>query len=101
MILGGSVRKVQSSHTEKDFDSVAIELTYQRLVNTTPNPRATKNSRGELVGPPPPDPPPPGEVVAEGGAVDEVEGMVDEEDIVEVAMVAAQIICTESGQLPH
>ena len=26
-------------------------MSHQRLVNTTPNPRATKNSRGELVGP--------------------------------------------------
>lgn len=26
---------------------------YHKLVNTTPNPRATKNSNGELVGPPP------------------------------------------------
>jgi hypothetical protein len=30
-----------------------------KLVNTTPNPKATKNSRGELVGPLPPPPPPP------------------------------------------
>lgn len=32
---------------------------YQRFVKTTPNPKATKNSNGELVGPllPPPDPP--------------------------------------------
>jgi hypothetical protein len=29
------------------------ECAYHRLVKTTPNPRATKNSRGELVGPPP------------------------------------------------
>jgi hypothetical protein len=28
-------------------------------VKTTPNPRATKNSKGELVPPPPPPPPPP------------------------------------------
>ena len=42
--------------------------TYQRLVKTTPNPRATKKSRGELVGPPPP---PELDVVGPGGA-DEV-----------------------------
>ena len=29
--------------------------TYQRFVNTTPKPNATKNSSGELVGPPPPE----------------------------------------------
>ena len=28
--------------------------TNHRFVNTTPNPKATKNSNGELVGPPPP-----------------------------------------------
>lgn len=33
-------------------------LTYHKLVKTTPNPKATKNSNGELVGPPPPPPPP-------------------------------------------
>ena len=31
--------------------------TYHRFVNTTPKPRATKKSSGELVGPPPPPPP--------------------------------------------
>lgn len=37
-------------------------------MKTTPNPRATKNNRGELVGPllPPPPPPPDGELVAGG-----------------------------------
>ena len=33
--------------------------THHRFVKTTPKPRATKKSRGELVGPPPPPPPPP------------------------------------------
>ena len=28
--------------------------TYHRFVKTTPKPRATKKSKGELVGPPPP-----------------------------------------------
>ena len=37
-------------------------------MKTTPNPNATKNSRGELVGPPPPPFPPPCDVVAAGGA---------------------------------
>ena len=40
---------------------------YHRLVKTTPKPRATKNSKGELVGPPP-LPPPGGDVEAAGGA---------------------------------
>lgn len=34
-------------------------LTYHKFVKTTPNPKATKKSKGELVGPPPPPPPPP------------------------------------------
>ena len=40
--------------------------TYQRLVNTTPNPRATKNNKGELVAlfEPVPSPPLPAVVVA-------------------------------------
>lgn len=38
---------------------VTIRETYQRLVKTTPNPRATKKSNGELVGPLLPPPPPP------------------------------------------
>lgn len=29
--------------------------TYHRFVNTTPKPKATKKSKGELVGPPPPE----------------------------------------------
>lgn len=39
--------------------------TYHRLVKTTPNPKATKKSKGELVGPPPP--PPEADVVGPGG----------------------------------
>ena len=42
--------------------------TYHKFVNTTPKPRATKNSKGELVGPPPPPLPPAGDVDAAGGA---------------------------------
>lgn len=41
-------------------------------MNTTPKPRATKKSRGELVGPVPPPPPPPPPLfdgVGEGPAV--------------------------------
>lgn len=51
--------------------------TYQRLVNTTPKPKATKKSSGELVGPelPPPPPPPASDVVGPGGAL-EVDDMV-------------------------
>ncbi len=45
------------------------EVTYHKLVNTTPNPNATKNSRGELVGPLPPPPPPP--EVGDGEAADD------------------------------
>lgn len=35
------------------------EATYHRFVNTTPNPRATKNNKGELVGLFEPEPSPP------------------------------------------
>ena len=33
-----------------------LRLVYHRFVKTTPNPRATKKSKGELWGPPPPPP---------------------------------------------
>jgi hypothetical protein len=36
---------------------LASAFTYHRFVKTTPKPRATKKSSGELVGPPPPPPP--------------------------------------------
>jgi hypothetical protein len=35
-------------------NSVPTLNAHHKFVKTTPNPRATKNSRGELVGPPPP-----------------------------------------------
>lgn len=53
-------------------------VTYHRLVNTTPNPRATKKRRGELVGPPPPPfESPVGVAVADAAGV-----VVDAADIV-------------------
>ena len=39
---------------------------YHKFVNTTPKPKATKKSNGELVGPPPPPPPLAGAEVAAG-----------------------------------
>lgn len=42
------------------------QTTYHKFVKTTPNPNATKNNNGELVGPPPPPPPPDGVAVGEG-----------------------------------
>ena len=54
--------------------------THHRFVNTTPKPKATKNSSGELVGPPPPPPPPPPEFEVGDGV-----GMLE---AVEVAMIA-------------
>jgi hypothetical protein len=36
----------------RQIDLRVVTVTYHRFVNTTPNPRATKNSSGELVGPP-------------------------------------------------
>lgn len=55
-----------------------FECTYQRFVNTTPNPRATKKSKGELVGPPPPPPP----LEGDGVDVDVLEGISVDADIV-------------------
>lgn len=49
---------------------------YQRLVKTTPKPRATKNSNGELVGPLPPPLLEPALVVADGAADEVVEDMM-------------------------
>ncbi len=49
-------------------------MTYHKLVNTTPNPKATKKSNGELVGPLPLLPPE--LVVGSGGAADVAEDMV-------------------------
>ena len=56
--------------------------TYHRFVKTTPKPKATKKSSGELVGPPPPPPPPPpddgvgswGVTAVEVGADDDIVG---------------------------
>lgn len=50
--------------------------TYHKFVKTTPNPNATKNNNGELVGPPPPPPPPLG-VAAEVGEVTTCEEEVE------------------------
>lgn len=52
-----------------------IMTSYQRLVKTTPKPRATKNSNGELVGPLPPPLLEPALVVADGAADEVVEDM--------------------------
>ena len=43
-------------------------------MKTTPKPRATKKSKGELVGPPPPEPA--GEVDAAGGPMEVADGLV-------------------------
>ena len=59
---------------------------YHRFVKTTPKPSATKNSKGELVGPPPP--PELGAVVAAGGATEVLEGIeVDAPDVAIIATV--------------
>jgi hypothetical protein len=44
-----------------------VSITYHKFVNTTPKPNATKNSRGELVGP------------LDGCCVDDIEGLEDED----------------------
>ena len=51
--------------------------TYHKLVKTTPKPRATKKSKGELVGPPPPPPPPLLGVGGGGGAGEVVDTDTD------------------------
>jgi len=50
---------------------------YQRFVKTTPKPKATKKSSGELEFPPPPPPPPPapvgvGDAVGDDAEVDDM-----------------------------
>jgi hypothetical protein len=40
----------KAGNRKSELQASAV-LTHQRLVKTTPNPRATKNSSGELVGP--------------------------------------------------
>ncbi len=54
-------------------------------MKTTPKPRATKKSKGELVGPPPPELA--GDDVAAGGATELLDGIAD--DAAEVAIVSA------------
>lgn len=52
-------------------------------MNTTPNPRATKKSKGELVGPPLPPLDPVGEGEAEGEAEGAImEGTADVEEVI-------------------
>ena len=51
-------------------------------MKTTPKPKATKKSKGELVGPPPPPPPLAGVVVADGAAVDVGDGIEVGGDVV-------------------
>jgi hypothetical protein len=42
-------------YSQHSFElSESIGLAYHKFVKTTPNPRATKKSSGELLGPPPP-----------------------------------------------
>ena len=54
-------------------------------MKTTPKPRATKKSKGELVGPPPP--PEPADVVAAGGPMEVADGLV---------LVAAEVAILET-----
>jgi hypothetical protein len=63
--------------SKKKETATNLAVAYHRFVKTTPKPRATKKSSGELVGPPPP---PPlllgGSVVAKGLSVAIVLDMV-------------------------
>jgi len=62
---------------------------YHKFVKTTPKPRATKNSRGELVGPLPPEEP-----VLVGEGEDESEAAA-----LGAVVVVADILCVLLG--PH
>lgn len=76
-------RESQSSKTDGGC-AARTNVTYHRLVKTTPKPNATKKSNGELVGPPPPLPP---ELVVGPGGAD----VVDEGADIEMVMVWNQI----------
>lgn len=56
-------------------------MTYHKFVNTTPKPKATKKSNGEL-GPPPPSERP--ELVAAAGDVDVTEAIAEVEDMMKI-----------------
>lgn len=56
MILPRRTHLVFAVGIDKNHIILSFRATYHRFVNTTPKPKATKNSRGELVGPPPPPP---------------------------------------------
>ncbi len=81
--------------------------TYHKFVKTTPKPRATKNRRGELVGPvlfPPP--PPPLEVGGPGGDGDAKEGVREVamgvgvgEAVVKVMAVAAAVLASRGRRI--
>lgn len=58
---------------------------YHKFVKTTPKPRATKNRRGELVGPLPPLDEP--EVVAAGGREEAALGAVDVVADIEIVLL--------------
>lgn len=60
------------NYTDKRHLSIQLFPTYHKFVKTTPNPSATKNNNGELVGPPPL--PLLGVAVEAGGTVTEDEG---------------------------
>jgi hypothetical protein len=65
-------------------------------VNTTPKPKATKKSKGELVGPPPP--PPLGAELVAAGAVVEVEGASDIDDEVGILVMDTVLIVRQTAQ---
>jgi hypothetical protein len=68
---------------------------YHRLVNTTPNPRATKNSNGEFVGPEPVC----GAPLSVGDGVDDVvDVLVMVEDVVVAIATRVQPYWIESRQ---
>lgn len=63
-------------HTLLALAAATIEppQAHHRFVKTTPKPNATKNSKGELVGPPPPDS---GDGVGDGGGEGDDDGAAD------------------------
>lgn len=65
-------------------------------MNTTPKPKATKKSKGELVGPPPP--PPLGTELVAAGTVVEVEGASDIDDEVGILVMDTVSIVRQTAQ---
>lgn len=70
-------------------------------MKTTPNPKATKNSNGELVGPPPPPPPPLLLPPLVDAAADGVLEVVDGVSVRAAVFVVTALITTLTVRIVH